>query len=425
MLISRSLTNTLQTRSTPTFPVAIWLTVGLVITQLLASFTAWNDFRIWNIVQNPEYARLIVLTIAACVLPALLSRLLSRYPQADSPLYPVALLIASFLIELAMIAFGRWYYSRNYLLVAFVLMGIWHVLGDRLNFNNRPQFAIVPGGMTTQLLGLPKVNWTMLSNPNFAAHTTGIVVDLEANLTIEWRRFLTEASLRGVNIFHAAAIYEAVTGQVNLNTMYDGLLERFRYRSPYPVLKRLFDVVMVVAALPVLLVIAAAVAILVRLDSRGPVLFFQNRAGLDGKPFRMVKFRTMTRDAERQGHQMATLGDARVTRIGRVLRKYRFDEIPQFWNVLCGHMSVIGPRPEQVKFAENFASEVPFYGYRHLVRPGLTGWAQVCQGYAGDLLETKRKLEYDLYYVKHLSLWFDLLIVLKTISVVLSGFGSR
>lgn len=426
MLMRRTLTNTMeQTRSTPTFPIAVWLIAGLVIAQLLASLTAWNDFRIWNIAQTPDHARLIILTIVASLLPALLSRRLSRYPQADSPLYLVALLLASFVIELAFISFGRWYYSRNYLLVTFVLTGIWLVLGDRLNFNNRPQFAVVPGGMTTQLLGLPKVNWTMLSKPQFSAHTTGIVVDLEANLTIEWRRFLTEASLRGVNIFHAAAIYEAVTGQVNLNTMYDGLLERFHYRSGYPTLKRLIDIFVVLAALPVLVVIAATVAILVRLDSKGPVLFFQNRAGRGGKSFRMVKFRTMSQDAERQGQQLATLSDPRVTRIGRVLRKYRLDEIPQFWNVLCGHMSVIGPRPEQVKFAENFASEVPFYDYRHLVRPGLTGWAQVCHGYAGDLLETKRKLEYDLYYVKHLSLWFDLLIVLKTISVVLSGFGSR
>jgi lipopolysaccharide/colanic/teichoic acid biosynthesis glycosyltransferase len=425
MLITRRLTSTLQTRSTPTFPVAIWLTVGLVITQLLASFSAWNDFRIWNIVQTPDNARLVALTVLACVLPALLSRRLSRFPQADSPLYLVALLIASFLIELGLIALGRWYYSRNYLLVSFVLMGVWHMLGDRLDFSNRPQIAIVPGGMATQLLNLPRINWTILNKPHFVAHPTCIVVDLEANLTIEWRRFLTEASLRDVNILHAAAILEAATGQVNLNTVYDGLLERFRYRDLYGGFKRLLDVVIVMAALPALLIVAAVVALLIRLDSRGPVLFFQNRAGLGGKPFRMVKFRTMTQDAERQGQQLATLGDARVTRIGRVLRKYRFDEIPQFWNVLCGHMSIIGPRPEQVTFAERFASEVPFYGYRHLVRPGLTGWAQVCQGYAGDLLETKRKLEYDLYYVKHLSLWFDLLIVLKTISVVLSGFGSR
>jgi UDP-GalNAc:undecaprenyl-phosphate GalNAc-1-phosphate transferase len=425
MLISRRLTNTLQHRPTPTLPITVWLAIGLTITQLLASFTAWNDFRVWNIVQNPDYARLIALTVIASLLPGLLSRQLSRYPRADSPMNLVALLTASFLIELALIVFGRWYYSRNYLLVSFILMGVWHILGDRLNFSNRPKFAIVPGGMTSQLLSLPKVNWTMLNTPQFTTEISGIVIDLEANHTLEWRRFLTEASLRGINIFHAAATYEALTGQVNLSTMYDGLVERVRLTSLYPFLKRLFDVTLVIVAFPGLLFVAAIVAFLIRLDSKGSVLFFQNRSGLGGKPFRMVKFRTMSQDAERKGQQLATLGDARVTRIGRILRKYRFDEIPQFWNVLCGHMSVIGPRPEQVKFAERFATEVPFYGHRHLVRPGLTGWAQVCQGYAGDLLETKRKLEYDLYYVKHLSLWFDLLIVLKTIGVVLSGFGSR
>lgn len=425
MLIQRRPASTIQTRSTPAFSAASWLVIGLVVSQLLASFTAWNDFRIWHTLQNADHARLIALTIVACVLPAMMSRQLAGYPLADSPLYLIALIVSSFLIELAFISFGRWYYSRNYLLVAFALMSIWLIIGNWYRVNNRLQFAIVPGGMTGQLLGLPNINWQMLSKPQFADNTVGIVVDFEANLTAEWRRFLTEASLRGISVFHAAAIYESMTGQVNLETMYTGLLERVEHRNLYPALKRLVDIAVVVVALPVLLPLSAMVALIIRLDSRGPVLFFQNRSGVGGKAFKMVKFRTMTRDAERHGHQMATQSDPRVTRIGRMLRKYRLDEIPQFWNVLCGHMSIIGPRPEQVQFVESFTSKVPYYGYRHLVRPGLTGWAQVCHGYAGDLNETKRKLEYDLYYVKHLSLWFDLLIVLKTISVVLSGFGSR
>jgi len=133
----------------------------------------------------------------------------------------------------------------------------------------------------------------------------------------------------------------------------------------------------------------------------------------------------MTHRASEERARFAKTGDQRVTRVGTVIRKFRLDELPQFWNILVGDMSLIGPRPEQVGFVEQFERDIPYYSYRHLVRPGVTGWAQVNHGYAADHEETRKKLEHDLYYVKHFSFWLDLLIAFKTVGTIFTGFGAR
>jgi lipopolysaccharide/colanic/teichoic acid biosynthesis glycosyltransferase len=166
------------------------------------------------------------------------------------------------------------------------------------------------------------------------------------------------------------------------------------------------------------------VAIAVKIDSPGPAIYSQIRSGLHGKPFRIYKFRSMRFEPLAQA-QFAQKNDPRITRLGHFIRKTRLDEIPQLWNILRGDMSLIGPRPEQEKFVHQFAEQIPSYPYRHLVRPGLTGWAQVQQGYTASADETVIKLSYDLYYVTHYSLAMDLLIVLKTIKTVLTGHGAR
>jgi lipopolysaccharide/colanic/teichoic acid biosynthesis glycosyltransferase len=169
--------------------------------------------------------------------------------------------------------------------------------------------------------------------------------------------------------------------------------------------------------------LAALVALAVWWDSPGPVLFWQERMGQGGKPFWMVKFRSMR--VQPAGTQFARAGDQRLTRVGKWIRRFRLDELPQLWHVLRGEMSLIGPRPEQVPFAQEFSQCIPYYMCRHLVKPGITGWAQVNQGYAAGVQETRLKLEYDLYYVKYLSLWLDGLIIAKTIKTIMTGFGSR
>src|SRR5690606_33532869 len=222
------------------------------------------------------------------------------------------------------------------------------------------------------------------------------------------------------------SIYEAATSRVALNYAHaDWLREMFLGSAAYLPVKRALDIVLVLASLPVVIPVSLVVALLVKLSSPGPVLFWQDRVGERGRVFRMVKFRSMRVDAERNGAQFAAADDDRITPIGRILRRYRLDELPQLWNVLKGDMSIVGLRPEQVEFARQFENEIPFYRWRHTVKPGITGWAQVQQGYAAGVEDTIEKLEYDLYYVKHLSLWLDLSVLMRTVRIILTGFGAR
>jgi lipopolysaccharide/colanic/teichoic acid biosynthesis glycosyltransferase len=180
-----------------------------------------------------------------------------------------------------------------------------------------------------------------------------------------------------------------------------------------------------VLLLPILLLVALAI----RLDSSGPIIFRQQRIGFRGEPFIVYKFRSMCvkRDdsVNARIHAMTQSNDQRVTRIGRFLRTSRLDELPQIFNILKGEMSWIGPRPEAEVLSRWYENEIPFYRYRHIVRPGITGWAQVSQGHVADVEDVRQKLHYDFYYIKHFSPWIDLLIVARTLRTMATGFGAR
>ena len=199
------------------------------------------------------------------------------------------------------------------------------------------------------------------------------------------------------------------------------------YQRPYSrIAKRTFDIFAAGTALLLAAPLLLVVAVVVRASSSGPVFFRQLRLGEGGRLFRICKFRTMVEHAEEDGVAVwAREDDARVTAIGRILRRTRLDELPQLWNVLRGDMSVVGPRPERPEFLELLRDTVPFWTRRHLVKPGITGWAQVRRGYTADVMGTAEKLSYDLYYLKYRSLMFDLAIATQTFRIVLSGFGSR
>jgi exopolysaccharide biosynthesis polyprenyl glycosylphosphotransferase len=190
--------------------------------------------------------------------------------------------------------------------------------------------------------------------------------------------------------------------------------------------QRILDVTVSLCALVLLAPVMAFVAVAIRVDSKGGALFVQDRVGLDGTIYRMHKFRTMAvRENGTDSPAFANQEESRITKVGRVLRKTRLDELPQLWDVLRGKMSLVGPRPEQPGFVEQFRESIPFYDYRHEARPGITGWAQINYDYAYDLEGTKRKLEYDLYYVKHRSLMLDLQILLKTLEIMVGRRGAR
>lgn len=241
---------------------------------------------------------------------------------------------------------------------------------------------------------------------------------------------LLKMSLAGdVSIEECTSFFEKLTGRVHLDMLrpswliFAGRKRDTRLRTALrDTIHRLLGLTGFVVSLP----IAILAAVMIKIDSRGPVFYRQDRVGKNGKLFKVIKFRSMKTDAEADGTPIwARSDDDRVTRVGRFIRKVRIDEIPQFWNILKGEMSFVGPRPERPHFVGQLAKEIPFYEHRHLVSPGLTGWAQIKYPYGASVADAVQKLQYDLYYIKNQSLSLDLVIVFETVKTVLFGRGGR
>ena len=241
-------------------------------------------------------------------------------------------------------------------------------------------------------------------------------------------RELLDLRLRGVVIEDSSVVMERLLGRLPLDGLNPSSLiftQGFNVKASHQLIWRLISIMLSFVGLTLCLPLIPFIILAVRLSSPGPILFRQTRVGLRGRPFSLLKFRTMRQDAERNGAVWATRNDSRVTPLGKVMRKTRLDEIPQLWNVLRGEMGLVGPRPERPEFVQWLAREIPFYELRHMVRPGITGWAQVRYQYGASLEETKRKLEYDLYYIKHVSIGLYLLIIFETIKTIVLGRGAQ
>jgi exopolysaccharide biosynthesis polyprenyl glycosylphosphotransferase len=233
----------------------------------------------------------------------------------------------------------------------------------------------------------------------------------------------------GVTVMNAARFYEQITGRVLLDRLtpstliYNGVALQRTFAGA---VKRMLDVLLSAPLLVLLAPVLGLVALLVKWDSPGPVFYTQERVGVRGRPFTIRKIRSMGTDAEATtGPVWAAGRDPRVTRVGRFLRASRLDECPQLWNVLQGDMTLVGPRPERPVFVERLSRELPYYAHRHLLKPGVTGWAQVCYPYGASVDDARAKLTYDLYYLLHWSIAFDLLILFHTIKIVLCRRGAR
>jgi sugar transferase (PEP-CTERM system associated) len=239
---------------------------------------------------------------------------------------------------------------------------------------------------------------------------------------------LLQMKLDGVMFDHLASVYEEYTGKIaveNLRPSWLIFADGFRKTRRQKIVKRVTDVCGAAAALVVLLPVMLLVALAVRLTSRGPILYRQRRVGENGRLFDVHKFRSMHENAEAAtGPVWAAKGDARITRLGLILRSTRLDELPQLWNILCGHMSLVGPRPERPEFVSALTQRIPFYAQRHIVKPGLTGWAQVRYTYGASVEDAMEKLQYDLFYIKHMSIVLDVMIMLETVKTVLLRRGA-
>lgn len=390
-----------------------------------ASFVIWGNWALWEqplIWPEVFWIMLALVTGKSALLqkPQWSTRARVRVSSAW--------VIAVYITLALSIMFTRWYYSRPLLLITFVLLIAWQVLHAvlmRLE-SRRMRLAAVPSAMTAKLQAMPDLDVLPLSLLRLTETVDGVVVDLHEAHSKDWARFIAECAATGIPVFHAAAVYETASARVPLSHLSESFARGFfSGQSAYLPVKRVLDLLIILCALPLVLPLCGVIAVMIRWGSPGPVLFWQHRVGLDGRPFYLVKFRSMRVDSEKDGAKFATKNDDRVTRVGRFLRRFHLDELPQLWNVLKGEMSLIGPRPEQVAFLKQFEREIPFYSWRHSVKPGITGLAQVTQGYAAGVAENAVKLEYDLYYVKHISLALDFTIALRTVAIMFKGAGAR
>jgi lipopolysaccharide/colanic/teichoic acid biosynthesis glycosyltransferase len=364
-------------------------------------------------------------TAIAFLIGAFLLRRLSRYPGVGSTAPIMPTFATAYASVISVFFFLRADYSRFLFLASFVFAIAWYffvIIIERRA--RRPLLMLVPGGKSQQVVGVGLADWRIAASPDDVPDgCAGVVADLRADLSPDWEKFLASCALEGIPVYHSKQIFESLTGRVEIEHLSENSFGSLVPSSIYFRFKRLGDLLFAFAVLPIALPLAGLIALAIRIDSRGPLLFRQRRLGFRGRVFTMLKFRTMRPQAE-EGSHFTTENDSRVTRVGHFLRRYRLDELPQIVNILKGEMSWIGPRPEALPLATWYESEIPFYAYRHIVRPGITGWAQVNQGNVAEIEAATSKLHYDFFYIKHFSFWLDILIAAKTVRTVLTGFGA-
>ncbi len=297
---------------------------------------------------------------------------------------------------------------------------------------NPMAYFVVPGGHINRLINQPEFNSTLLTDPVLPrAQNVVIVADLHFNHSDEWERTLADAALNGIPVYHYKNILEDRTGKVRIEHLSENSFGSLLPNIAWVKLKRAFDLFLCSVCVPIAIVPLIIVAGLIKLDSPGPVIFRQERVGYRGRVFKVIKFRTMrvaapgVNEVDMRAMARTQDNDERITRLGKFLRRSRIDELPQMVNILRGEMSWIGPRPEALPLSRWYSDEIPFYAYRHIVRPGITGWAQVNQGHVTELDDIDQKLQYDFFYIKNFSYWIDLYILVRTVMIVFTGFGSK
>jgi exopolysaccharide biosynthesis polyprenyl glycosylphosphotransferase len=419
----------------------LWLLLGAAVGYGAGALLQWSS--IAPLVSG-AHSTTVVVTFVSFVVLAMVVRYIRRFALVNLWATVFLLWLLAFALNvvvlMALDVELPLLFSVGFYLAALVTVGIWIRIIKKVQYL---RLMVVPAGITDEVVAAnhEQLALTVLDGPEEPGphqangsrqqaavgvrEYDGVVVDTREAVSEPWVRFLTRCRLEGLRIYEAGDLFEAVSGRVSVRHFSRGMVENISASPFYRFGKRVLDVVGVIVTLPVTLLLMVATAAAVRIETPGAVLFTQTRIGEHGRPFTIVKFRSMVTDSERHGPKFAAAGDARVTRVGAFIRRFRLDELPQIWNILKGEMSWIGPRPEQPAFVEQFSRAIPYYAYRHTVKPGITGWAQVNQGYAADEESTRDKLEFDLYYIKHFSFWLDLLIVFKTLKTILTGFGAR
>ena len=415
----------------------VQISVGLLAAVVLPSLIRWivdsNDVAhfVQGMVRYGNSRNSLIADFVALVLGVALFRRLCNFPGVRRYEYVLPSFLTSYAIVTALLLAFRLEYIVSVLvtslLFAVVTFFVICYLAQRQTIY---MFHVVPCGDTSRLHGINHVDWMYLREPKLPEISgSGIVADLRANVGDAWERLLAEAALGGVPVYHSKQLLESLTGQVEIEHISENSLGSLNPNEGYGKVKQVLDIVAALVALPLFAPVLLLVALAIKLDSSGTVLFRQERVGFRGKPFRVYKFRTMRPVATGSGDArklaMTQSDDDRITRLGRFLRRTRIDEIPQILNILKGEMSWIGPRPEALALSNWYQTELSFYSYRHVLKPGITGWAQVNQGHVAEIHDVHYKLCYDFYYIKYLSAWLDALILFRTIRTVLTGSGAK
>lgn len=357
---------------------------------------------------------------------------MSRFSELASANLIVPVFAATWGVLLLVLFLLRFEYARLLFVSSFVVCVVWYYATHAASIRRtRPRIgyaATLASRGLGQLLR-ERIEWVPIERPDaLIAGLDGLVLDFRAALDDSWQRAAAEAAIGGVSVYHIKQIEEMLTGQVAIEHLSENQFGSMIPGAAFVEVKLLFDRLTSVVALVILALPMLVVALAIRFADPGPALFRQVRMGYRGRPFTVWKFRTMRRTttADASLHAaMTQADDDRVFALGRFLRRTRIDELPQIVNILAGQMSWIGPRPEALVLSRWYEQQIPFYRYRHIVRPGISGWAQTKQGHVHTDEDVAAKLRYDFYYIKYLSLSLDMLVAFKTVKTMLTGFGAR
>lgn len=351
--------------------------------------------------------------------------LIRQFPGINSTSYILPVFIFWFIVVFALAEVTYFpFYLIYYSISSMCLLSYIFIVNIINRYYKVQTLAYIPIGRALDMpVQVPSAEWLKLDTTTLDQNVNGIVADLHSHdLTDDWQEFIAHKTLQGIPVYHHRHIRESLTGRVKINHMYENDLGSLLPCENYMLVKYCLDFLIILVLLPATLIICLFTAIAIKLEDNGKVFYTQLRVGHRGKTIKVYKFRSMREKAK---EVLTVDNDDRITKVGRFIRKTRVDELPQFLNVIKGEMSLIGPRAEFIDFALKLEQQVPFFNYRHIVKPGISGWAQVNQGYATGAEETKLKIEYDFYYIKHISFTLDLLIFFRTIHTTFTGFGSR
>lgn len=385
----------------------------------------------WETLSSINYQVTIVAAAIAHIGGYLIYKRLESFPGTTGFSTILPAFAVSYAVVFVTIFFFRLDYSRLQAAGSFIISSSWYFLFYIFTYRTRKyHLGLVPGGEIERLDAIENVVWVPLAlNEKLPKHITAVVADLTADYSSAWERFITDSVLIGTPVYNVKQVVESLTGRVAIEHLSENTLGSLTPSPLYLVVKKVLDRVVAFSVLILVSPILLLVALAIKLDSPGPALFRQLRMGYRGKPFSVYKFRTMrvesSSPSSTRSDAITQDNDSRITRLGRFLRKTRIDELPQAINILQGEMSWIGPRPEAVVLSKWYEDELPFYRYRHIVLPGITGWAQVRQGHVSSVEDVNEKLYYDFYYIKNFSLWLDVVIALRTIKIMLTGYGAK